>query len=132
MKLYEFQNENFNFGTTKTLNLHTRSIFQRGSPKFWSKKIFIAKTLSKLGALTVHTVYYLQSSHLQQSAESSLLFSFYNMCSLFYLQAWQFIFLLLLVSIVMYIYIRVYLPIGLVANGGGPLVYGPLFKQTEP
>ncbi len=65
-----------------------------------------------------HAVYYVQSLYLQQSAESSLLFSFYNMCSLFYLQALQFIFLLLLVSIVMYIYIRVYLPIGWVANGG--------------
>ncbi len=53
--LYEPQNENFNFGTTKTLILHTRLIFFRGGhiTKIWSKKIFFMKTLSKLGALTV-------------------------------------------------------------------------------
>jgi hypothetical protein len=53
--LYEPQNKNFNFGTTKTLILHARSIFfRRGHiTKIWSKKIFFMKTLSKLGALTV-------------------------------------------------------------------------------
>ncbi len=53
--LYEPQNKNFNFGTTKTLILHARSIFFRGGhiTKIWSKKIFFMKTLSKLGALTV-------------------------------------------------------------------------------
>ena len=53
--LYEPQNKNFNFGTTKTLILHARSIFFIGGhlTKIWSKKIFFMKTLSKLGALTV-------------------------------------------------------------------------------
>ncbi len=53
--LYEPQNKNFNFSTTKTLILHARSIFFRGGhiTKIWSKKIFFMKTLSKLGALTV-------------------------------------------------------------------------------
>jgi hypothetical protein len=53
--LYEPQNKNFNFGITKTLILHARSIFFRGGhiTKIWSKKIFFMKTLSKLGALTV-------------------------------------------------------------------------------
>ena len=51
--LYESQNKNFNFGTTKTL--HARSIFFRGGhiTNIWSKKIFFMKTLSKLEALTV-------------------------------------------------------------------------------
>jgi hypothetical protein len=55
LHLYESQNENFNFGTTKTLILHARSIFFIGGhlTKIWSKKIFFMKTLSKLGALTV-------------------------------------------------------------------------------
>jgi hypothetical protein len=54
--LYEPQDKNFNFGTTKTLILHARSIFFRGGhiTKIWSKKIFFMKTLSKLGALTVY------------------------------------------------------------------------------
>ncbi len=60
--LYEPQNKNFNFGTTKTLILHARSIFFRGDhiTKIWSTKIFFMKTLSKLGALT-GTVYQLLS-----------------------------------------------------------------------
>jgi hypothetical protein len=55
LHLYEFQNENFNFGTTKTLILHAWWIFfKRGRlTEIWSKKIFFMKTLSKLGALTV-------------------------------------------------------------------------------
>jgi hypothetical protein len=55
LHLYESQNKNFNFGTTKTLILHAQSIFFKGGhlPKIWSKKIFFMKTLSKLGALTV-------------------------------------------------------------------------------
>ncbi len=54
--LYEPQNKNFHFGITKTLILHARSIFFRGGhiTKIWSKKILFMKTLSKLGALTVH------------------------------------------------------------------------------
>jgi hypothetical protein len=56
--LYEPQNKNFNYATTKSLILHTLSIFFRGGhiTKIWSKKIFFMKTLSKLGALTV-TIY---------------------------------------------------------------------------
>ncbi len=56
--LYEPQNKNFNFGTTKTLILYTWSIFFRGGhiKKIWSKKIFFMKTLSKLGALTVSVI----------------------------------------------------------------------------
>ncbi len=56
LHLYESQNKNFNFWNTKTLILHTRSIFFKGGhlTKIWSKKIFFMKTLSKLGALTVH------------------------------------------------------------------------------
>jgi hypothetical protein len=40
--LYEPQNKNFNFGTTKTLILHAQSIFFRGGhiTKIWSKNIF--------------------------------------------------------------------------------------------
>jgi hypothetical protein len=55
LQLYEAQNKTFKFGNTKTLILHTRSIFFRGGhlTKIWSKKIFFVKTLSKLGALTV-------------------------------------------------------------------------------
>jgi hypothetical protein len=55
LQLYKAQNKNFNFGITKTLILHTRSIFFTGGhlTKIWSKKIFFMKTLSKLGALTV-------------------------------------------------------------------------------
>ena len=55
LQLYEAQNKIFKFGTTKTLILHTRSIFFKGGhlTKIWSKKIFFMKTLSKLGALTV-------------------------------------------------------------------------------
>ncbi len=55
LHLYEHQNENFNFGTLKTLILHARSIFFKGGhpKKIWRKKIFFMKTLSKLGALTV-------------------------------------------------------------------------------
>jgi hypothetical protein len=61
--LYEPQNKNFNFGTTKTLILHARSIFFRGGhlTKIWSKKIFFMKTLSKLGALTVPGIFKLLS-----------------------------------------------------------------------
>ncbi len=46
--LYEPQNKNFNFGTTKTLILHARSIFSRGGhiTKIWSKKIFFMKVRS--------------------------------------------------------------------------------------
>ncbi len=56
LHLYESQNKNFNFGTTKTSILHARSIFFKGVhlTKIWSKKIFFMKTLSKLGALTVY------------------------------------------------------------------------------
>jgi hypothetical protein len=52
---YGFQNQNFDFKTTKTLILHAWSIFFKGAylTKLWSKKIFFMKTLSKLGALTV-------------------------------------------------------------------------------
>ena len=55
---YKAQNKNFNFGITKTFILHTQSIIFTGGhlTKIWSEKIFIMKTLSKLGALTVHTV----------------------------------------------------------------------------
>ena len=55
LHLYESQNKNFNFGITKTLILHARSIFFKGGhpTKIWRKKIFFMKTLSKLGALTV-------------------------------------------------------------------------------
>ncbi len=55
LQFYEAQNKNFNFGTTKTLILHTRSIFFKGGhiTKIWSKTIYFMKTLSKLGALTV-------------------------------------------------------------------------------
>jgi hypothetical protein len=55
LHLYESRNKNFNFGTTKTLILHARSIFFKGGhlTKILSKKIFFMKTLSKLGALTV-------------------------------------------------------------------------------
>ena len=40
--LYEPQNKNFNFGTSKTLILHARLIFFRGGhiTKIWSKNIF--------------------------------------------------------------------------------------------
>jgi hypothetical protein len=53
---YELQNQNFYFETTKTLILHTWSIFFKGAhlAKLWSKKIFFMKSLSKLGALTVY------------------------------------------------------------------------------
>jgi hypothetical protein len=56
LHLYESHNKNFNFGTLKTLILHTRSIFFKGGhpTKIWRKKIFFMKTLSKLGALTVY------------------------------------------------------------------------------
>jgi hypothetical protein len=59
LQLYEAQNKTFKFGTTKTLILHTRSIFFKGGhlTKIWSKKIFFMKTLSKLGALTVVGTY---------------------------------------------------------------------------
>ena len=52
---YGFQNQNFDFKTTKTLILQAWSIFSKGAhlTKLWSKKIFSMKTLSKLGALTV-------------------------------------------------------------------------------
>jgi hypothetical protein len=42
LHLYESQNKNFNFGTLKTLILHTRSIFFKGghSTKIWRKKYF--------------------------------------------------------------------------------------------
>ena len=52
---YEFQNQNFDFETTKTSILHAGSIFSKVAhlTKLWSKKIFSMKTLSKLGALTV-------------------------------------------------------------------------------
>jgi hypothetical protein len=55
LHLYESRNKNFNFGTTKTLILHARSIFFKEGhlTKIWSKKIFCMKTLSKLGALAV-------------------------------------------------------------------------------
>ncbi len=55
LQLYESHNQNFNFGNSKTLILHTRSIiFRRGHlTKMWSKKLFFMETLSKLGALTV-------------------------------------------------------------------------------
>ncbi len=54
---YETQYKNFNFGTLKTLILHARSIFFKGGhpTKIWRKKIFFMKTLSKLGALMVHS-----------------------------------------------------------------------------
>ncbi len=54
-KRYGFQNQNFDFKTTKTLILHAWSIFFTGAhlTKMWSKKIFFMKILSKLGALTV-------------------------------------------------------------------------------
>jgi hypothetical protein len=62
LQFYEAQNKTFKFGTTKTLILHTRSVFFIGDhlTKIWSKKIFFMKTLSKLGALTVshYTVQY--------------------------------------------------------------------------
>jgi hypothetical protein len=50
---YGFQNQNFDFKTTKTLILQAWSIFSKGAhlTKLWSKKIFSMKTLSKLGAL---------------------------------------------------------------------------------
>ncbi len=56
LHLYESQNKNFNFGSLKTLILHARSIFFKGGhpTKIWRKKIFLMKTLSKLGALTVN------------------------------------------------------------------------------
>ncbi len=59
LRLYDAQNQTFKFGTTKTLILHTRSIFFKGGhlTKIWSKKIFFMKTLSKLGALTVYLLY---------------------------------------------------------------------------
>jgi hypothetical protein len=52
---FHFQNQNFDFKTTKTLILHAWSIFFKGAhpTKLWSKKLFSMKTLSKLGALTV-------------------------------------------------------------------------------
>ncbi len=42
LQLYESQNKNFNFGITKTLILHARSIFfEEGHLiKIWSKKYF--------------------------------------------------------------------------------------------
>jgi hypothetical protein len=42
LHLYESQNKNFNFGATKTLILHARSIFFKGGllTKIWSKKYF--------------------------------------------------------------------------------------------
>ncbi len=59
LHLYESQNKNFNFGTWKTLILHARSIFFKGGhpTKIWRKKIFFMKTLSKLGALTVESIF---------------------------------------------------------------------------
>ena len=58
LQLYEAQNKTFKFGTSKTLNLHTRSIFFKGGhpTKMWKKKIFFMKTLSKLGALMVFVI----------------------------------------------------------------------------
>ncbi len=58
LQLYKAQNKNFNLGIVKTLILHTRSFFFTGGhlTKIWSKKIFFMKTLSKLGALTVHII----------------------------------------------------------------------------
>ncbi len=52
---YEFENQNFDFETTKTSILHAWSIFFKGAhlTKLWSKKTFSMKTLSKLGDLTV-------------------------------------------------------------------------------
>ena len=60
LEFYEAQNKNFKFGATKTLILHTRSVFFKGGhlTKIWSKKIFFMKTLSKLGALTVLIILY--------------------------------------------------------------------------
>jgi hypothetical protein len=42
LQLYESQNKNFNFGTTKALILHIWSIFFKGDhpTKIWSKKYF--------------------------------------------------------------------------------------------
>ncbi len=56
LHLSESENKNFNFDTLKTLILHARSIFFKGGhpTKIWRKKIFLMKTLSKLGALTVY------------------------------------------------------------------------------
>jgi hypothetical protein len=69
LHLYESQNKNFNFGTLKTLILHTRSIFFKGGhpTKIWRKKIFFMKTLSKLGALTVVLLPENLRAHLQLS-----------------------------------------------------------------
>jgi hypothetical protein len=41
LQLYEAHNKTFKFGTTKTLILHTQSIFFKGGhlTKIWSKKI---------------------------------------------------------------------------------------------
>jgi hypothetical protein len=52
---YGFQNQNFDFKTTKTLILHAWSIFFNWAhlTKLWNKKIFSMKTMSKLGALPV-------------------------------------------------------------------------------
>jgi hypothetical protein len=62
---YGFQNQNFDFKTTKTLILHAWSIFFKGAhlTKLWSKKIFSMKTLSKLGALTVYW-YFLRQKYI--------------------------------------------------------------------
>jgi hypothetical protein len=56
LQFYEAQNKNFNFGTAKTLVLHTWSIFFKGGTltKIWSEKIFFMKTLSKLGAVRLY------------------------------------------------------------------------------
>ena len=52
---YEFQNQNFDFETMKTLIFHAWSLFSRGLTlkNYGVKKyLFFMKTLSKLGALT--------------------------------------------------------------------------------
>jgi hypothetical protein len=57
--LYEPQNKNFNFGTTKTLILHARLIFFRVGhiTKIWREKNIFRESLSKLGALTVFNIH---------------------------------------------------------------------------
>jgi hypothetical protein len=70
---YEFQNQNFDFETTKTSILHAWSIFFKVAhlTKLWSKKIFSMKTLSKLGALTV-----LPANHIVHNVKCQLYFAY--------------------------------------------------------
>jgi hypothetical protein len=98
LQLYEAQNKTFKFGITKTLILHTRSIFFKGGhlTKIWSKKIFSMKTLSKLGALTVCLNYktkYLKNgkSFLNQNFSESLRFCYDKARELKYIQIYKYI-----------------------------------------